>query len=148
VAGIICQALPQTRSPPAADAAGTSVHTILPVVLLYDPTSTASTPSMNVYASDTHAPVVGSLPTRAPSGQHPSHDHRSAACPMLASNARHQGLTLVRFSAQRKQVLWDIYICWVVSGTNTAQIEVRSGRLEAPARQSSVPVDVSEHADT
>ena len=52
-----------------------------------------------------------------------------AAKDELSSGRSAQGLALVHVSAQRKRFLWDTF---VVSVINTAQGEVRSGRVEAP----------------
>jgi hypothetical protein len=49
-------------------------------------------------------------------------------------SARGQGLILVRFSAQREHFLRDTLGGSRVSMTKTALGELRSGRVEAPAR--------------
>ena len=74
--------------------------------------------------------------------------------------AHRQGLTLVHFSAQLKRIVWDrgafggcLGCVWEVSGgskeyqgvfrvyfvSETAQVELRSGRVSAPAHRRTAP---------
>ena len=84
--------------------------------------------------------------------------HPDNCPPMMVHEARPcQGLTLVHFSAQLKRILWDRSALWggsvgveEVSGgikeyqgvfrvyfvSETAQVELRSGRVQAPALRS------------
>ena len=58
-------------------------------------------------------------------------------------NGRVEGLTLVHFSAQRQHLLWEMLGGFSVLEAKMSEVDVRSGRVDAPAVISAYHVENS-----